>query len=170
MRDRGRLGLEIEDPNNANVGIEQPILNTYREIIHEDFFSPSMDEGSEITLPATLRWGGSEDAEGIAVPLHFEKNPVFCEVYFDEQTIDMNLMMELNGHWFYKAPGVKCIDMMSAFFKKPLESEADMSLKIFAPPASGENDPSQGEDWMTNYYAELKALPEVRIRFAPIVK
>ena len=110
-----------------------------------------MDEGSEITLPATLRWGGSEDAEGIAVPLHFEKNPVFCEVYFDEQTIDMNLMMELNGHWFYKAPGVKCIDMMSAFFKKPLESEADMSLKIFAPPASGENDPSQGEDWMTNY-------------------
>ena len=166
----GRLGLEIEDPNNANVGIEQPILNTYREIIHEDFFSPSMDEGSEITLPATLRWGGSEDAEGVAVPLHFEKNPVFCEVYFDEQTIDMNLMMELNGHWFYKAPGVKCIDMMSAFFKKPLESEADMSLKIFAPPASGENDPSQGEDWMTNYYAELKALPEVRIRFAPIVK
>ena len=154
MRDRGRLGLEIEDPNNANVGIEQPILNTYREIIHEDFFSPSMDEGSEITLPATLRWGGSEDAEGVAVPLHFEKNPVFCEVYFDEQTIDMNLMMELNGHWFYKAPGVKCIDMMSAFFKKPLESEADMSLKIFAPPASGENDPSQGEDWMTNYYAE----------------
>ena len=51
-----------------------------------------------------------------------------------------------------------------------MESEADMSLKIFAPPASGENDPSQGEDWMTNYYAELKALPEVRIRFAPIVK
>lgn len=46
-------------------------------------------------FPATLRWGGSEDAEGVAVPLHFEKNPVFCEVYFDEQTIDMNLMMEL---------------------------------------------------------------------------
>lgn len=58
MRDRGRLGLEIEDPNNANVGIEQPILNTYREIIHEDFFSPSMDEGSEITLPGytSLGW------------------------------------------------------------------------------------------------------------------
>jgi len=110
---------------------------------------------------------GNKDLDVTAL---IEKNPVFCEVYFDEQTIDMNLMMELNGHWFYKAPGVKCIDMMSAFFKKPLESEADMSLKIFAPPASGENDPSQGEDWMTNYYAELKALPEVRIRFAPIVK
>ena len=155
MRDRGRLGLEIEDPNNADVGIEQPILETYREIIHEDFFSPSMDEGDEITLPAKLRWGGSEDADGVALPIHFDSNPVFCEVYFDEDNIDMNLMMELNGHWFYKAPGVKCIDM---------------TLKIFAPPASGENDATQGDDWMTNYYTELKSLPKVRVRFAPIVK
>ena len=170
MRDRGRLGLEIEDPNNADVGIEQPILETYREIIHEDFFSPSMDEGDEITLPAKLRWGGSEDADGVALPIHFDSNPVFCEVYFDEDNIDMNLMMELNGHWFYKAPGVKCIDMMSAFFKKPLDGEADMTLKIFAPPASGENDATQGDDWMTNYYTELKSLPKVRVRFAPIVK
>ena len=82
----------------------------------------------------------------------------------------MNLMMELNGHWFYKAPGVKCIDMMSAFFKKPLDKAADMTLKIFAPPASGENDESQGDDWQTNYYTELKSLPQIRIRFAPIVK
>ena len=132
--------------------------------------SPSMDEGDEITLPAKLRWGGSEDADGVALPIHFDSNPVFCEVYFDEDNIDMNLMMELNGHWFYKAPGVKCIDMMSAFFKKPLDGEADMTLKIFAPPASGENDATQGDDWMTNYYTELKSLPKVRVRFAPIVK
>lgn len=170
MRDRGRLGLEIEDPNNADVGIEQPLMETYREIIHDDFFSPSMEEKEEITLPAKLRWGGSEDADGVAIPLHFEKNPVFCEAYFAEDTIDMNLMMELNGHWFYKAPGVKCIDMMSSFYKKPLQGEADMSLKLFAPPATGENDASQGDDWMTNYYTELKALPEIRIRFAPIVR
>ena len=169
MRDRGRLGLEIEDPNNANVGIEQPILNTYREIIHEDFFSPTMEEKDELALPATLRWGGSEDADGVAVPLHFEKNPVFCEVYFDEETVDMNLMMELHGHWFYKAPGVKCIDMMSAFFKNPIMGENDMTLKIFAPPVSGENDPSQGEDWQINYYAELKELPRIRIRYNPVV-
>lgn len=169
MRDRGRLGLEIEDPNNKEVGIEQPILETYREIIHEDFFSPSMEEKEEIQFPATLRWGGSEDADGIAVPLHFDKNPVFCEVYFEEENEDLNLMMELNGHWFYKAPGVKCVDLMSAFFKKPLAGEADMSLKIFAPPVHGENDPSQGDDWQINYYTEIKAAPRVRIRFAPIV-
>ncbi len=55
-------------------------------------------------------------------------------------------MLELNGFWFYKAPGVKCVDMMSAFFKNRLDGAKDMDLKIFAPPASGENDPSQGED------------------------
>ena len=45
-----------------------------------------------------------------------------------------------------------------------------MTLKIFAPPASGENDETQGDDWQTNYYTELKSLPQIRIRFAPIVK
>ncbi len=170
FRDRGRLGLEIEDPNNAEVGIPQPVMDAYREIISEDFFSPSMEQKEQQALPAKLRWGGSEDADGLAVPLHFDASPVFCEAYFEEDNVDANLMMELNGHWFYKAPGVKCIDMMSAFFKKPLKGEADMTLKIFAPPASGENDPSQGDDWQENYYYELTSLPKIRIRYAPIVK
>ena len=170
FRDRGRLGLEIEDPNNKDVGIEQPLMDTYREIIHDDFFSPSMETGSDVELPTKLRWGGSEDADGVAIDLHFDSNPVFCEAYFDDDNVDMNLMIELNGHWFYKAPGVKCVDMMSAFFKKPLDGAKDMTLKIFAPPASGENDETQGDDWQTNYYTEIKSLPQIRIRFAPIVK
>ena len=62
--------------------------------------------------------------------LHFDSNPVFCEAYFDDDNIDMNLMIELNGHWFYKAPGVKCVDMMSAFFKKAAWTEqTDMTLE-----------------------------------------
>lgn len=170
FRDDGRLGLEITDPNNSEVGIEQPVLAEYKKIIHEDFFSPSMEEGEAVSFPATLRWGGAEDSDGLAIPLHMEGNPHFAEVYFDEELVDLNLMMELNGRWFYKAPGVKCIDMMSAFFEKPLSGPCDMTLKLFAPPASGENDPSQGEDWQTNYYTELKKLPTVRLRFEPIEK
>ncbi len=164
FRDRGRLGLEIEDPNNPDVGIEQPEMQTYKEIIHDDFFYPEIEETGNIQLPAKLRWGGSEDAEGIAIPLHFEKNPVFCEVTFDE---DVNLMMEINGKWFYKSPKAKTIDLMSAFYEKPLNGAADLTLKIFAPPATGENDPSQGDDWQTNYYSTLNKLPDIRIRFAP---
>ena len=79
-------------------------------------------------------------------------------------------MMEINGKWFYKSPEAKTIDFMPAFFDKPLDGAADLTLKIFAPPASGENDPSQGADWQTNYYTTITKLPNIRIRFAPIIE
>lgn len=169
FRDRGRLGLEIEDPNNSEVGIKQPIFDTYKKIIHDDYFSPSLKPAAKGSkLPAKLRWGGAEDSDGIAMPLSFEKSPVFCEAYFEDDLIDANFMMEINGRWFYKAPGVKCIDLMPAFFEKPLKSGADINLNIFAPPANGKNDPSQGDDWQTNYYYTLNSLPRVRILYAPL--
>ncbi|MDF2589704.1 MAG: hypothetical protein K0S41_3545 [Anaerocolumna sp.] len=168
FRDDGRLGLEITDPNNSDVGIEQPALKTYKEIIHDDYFSPKMTTNEETSFPITLRWGGSEDATGLSIPLHFEKDPVFVEVNFDDEIKDLNLMMELNGHWFYKAPGVKTIDMMPAFFEKALSGPCDLTLKLFAPPASGENDPTQGDDWAINYYTVVKKLPDVRLRFEPV--
>ncbi len=165
FRDKGRLGLEIEDPNNQNVGIEQPLMDTFREIIADPFFSPVTEDAGEAELPVRLRWGGSEDAEGIAMPLSFPGNPVFCEAYFEEGNLpEANLMIECNGTWFYKAPGVTVVDLMTAFHKQPLKGAAELELHIYAPPASGENDPSQGEDWAVNYYAELTALPRIRIR------
>lgn len=168
FRDDGRLGLEITDPNNNEVGVEQPILKAYKELLHEDYFSPSFTKAEEISFPATLRWGGAEDSTGLSIPVHFEANPVFAEIYFDAELIDLNLMMELNGRWFYKACGVKMIDFMPAFFEKPLESACDMTFKIFAPPASGENDPSQGADWKENYYTTIKKLPDLRLRYEPV--
>lgn len=164
FRDRGRLGLEIEDPNNQDVGIEQPVLKTYKEIIHDEWFLPSMTEGEEISLPVTLRWGSSEDAEGIAIPLHFDGEPHFCELVFED---DSNLMIEINGRWFYKSPKAKTIDLMSAFYEKPLGGAADMTLKIFAPPATGENDIST-EDGIFNYRYTLEKLPKIRIRTTPV--
>ncbi len=166
FRDRGRLGLEIEDPNYSDCGIEQPVMQTYKEIIHDDFFSPSMTKGDELSFPCTLRWGSSEDAEGIEIPLHFDSNPHFCEVTFDD---DSNLMLEINGKWFYKSPKAKTIDLMSAFFEKPLEGAADLTLRIFAPPASGENDLTIS-DGLYNSYTTIEKLPNIRIRFEPVEK
>ena len=163
FRDRGRLGLEIEDPNNSEVGIAQPILETYKEIIHDDYFLPKMTIGEEVKLPLTLRWGGAEDAEGIAIPIHFESNPHFFELTFED---DSNLMLEINGKWFYKSPKAKTIDMISAFFNKPLDGPCDLTLKIFAPPASGENDIST-EDGLYNSYTTIEKLPKIRLRFEP---
>lgn len=165
FRDRGRLGLEIEDPNNENVGVEQPVMKTYKEIIHDDWFKPSMTLGEELSLPVKLRWGGSEDSEGISMPVHFEKNPTFCELVFDD---DSNLMIELNGRWFYKSPKARTIDLMPAFYENPLADECDMDIKIFAPPASGENDTS-AEDGLFNYYYTLEKLPQLRLRFRPVM-
>ena len=164
FRDRGRLGLEIEDPNNPEVGIPQPVMQTYKKLIHSERFLPQMTGGGEVQLPVTLRWGSSEDAEGLAIPLHFEKNPVFCEVTFEDEG---NYMLELNGTWFWKSPRAKTIDLMSAFYEKPLDGAADLTLKIFAPPATGENDLSV-EDGLFNYYAKIEKLPHIRIRFAPV--
>lgn len=163
FRDRGRLGLEIEDPNNPDVGIAQPVMQTYKRIIHSKRFLPRMEQGAEVTLPVTLRWGNSEDAEGLAIPLHFEKNPVFCEVTFEDGG---NYMLELNGRWFWKSPGAKTIDLMSAFFENPLDGAADLTLNIFAPPATGENDLDR-EDGLFNSYAVVEKLPDIRIRFSP---
>ncbi len=168
FRDRGRLGLEIQDPNNAEVGIPQPVMKTYKEIIHSERFLPVMEQNAEIELPVTLRWGGAEDADGLAIPMHFDSNPHFCELYFDEDD-DGNYMIEINGRWFYRSPEVKCIDLMSAFYEKPLEGACDMTLKLFAPPASGENDPSQGDDWAENYYYTVKKMPKIRLEFEPVV-
>jgi hypothetical protein len=168
FRDDGRLGLEITDPNNKEVGIEQPILKAYKELIQEPYFSPSFTQGDELSFPVTLRWGGSEDSTGLSIPLHFDADPVFAEVYFDDELLDLNLMMELNSRWFYKAPGVGMIDLMPAFFEKPLTAACDLNIKLFAPPASGENDPSQGEDWQENYYTVIKKMPKFRLRFEPV--
>ncbi|MDE7281254.1 MAG: hypothetical protein K2N36_05895 [Ruminiclostridium sp.] len=164
FRDRGRLGLEIEDPNNPEVGIPQPEMAAYKEIIHDEYFYPSITEEAEVQFPVKMRWGGFEDSDGIEIPLHFDCNPTFCEITFEEE---LNLMMEINGKWFYKSPKAKTIDLMSAFYEKPLKGECDLTLKIFAPPASGENDPSQGEDWDINYYSEITKMPNIRIRFEP---
>ncbi len=163
FRDRGRLGLELEDPNCPACGIAQPLLETYREIIHDPYFLPSMTTGEAAAMPLRLRWGSFEDADGLAIHLDFERNPVFCEVLFEEE--HLNAVMEMNGKWFYKKPGVRTVDLMPAFFEKRLEGASRLVFKLFSPPAEGVNDPSQGADWAENYYVQLNRLPRFRIRY-----
>lgn len=166
FRDKGRLGLETEDPNNPSNGIAQPIFDKYREIIQDPWFQPSMETGAIVECPVKLRWGCFEDSDGLAVPITFKNDPVFCEVVFEEEE-NLNAMVELNGKWFYKKPGVRTIDLMPAFYDNPLKGECELVFKLFAPPADGVNDPSQGSDWAENYYMTLNHLPKFRIRYEP---
>lgn len=162
FRDRGRLGLEIEDPNNSAVGIRQPILDEYKKVLFDDYFYPAKTVGGVVNYPIELRWGGSEDADGISITMPFEGTPEFCEVTLQK---DLALMMEFHGKWFYKAPGVETIDLMSAFYEKPLAGAEDITFNMFATPADGENHENGREDWNKNYYATLCEEPKFRIRY-----
>lgn len=165
FRDRGRLGLEIQNPNNADVGVPQPIVKEYKKILNEPYFMPKIETLGDIELPAQLRWGGAEDADGVAVHIAFEKNPVFCEVTFEDP---LSLMLEINGKWFYKSRSVKTVDLMPAFYEAPLGGAQELTLKIFATPADGVNINNGAVDWAENYYAELTEPPALRIRYEPV--
>lgn len=173
FRDDGRLGLEITDPNNSEVGIEQPMLAMYRQKLHGSFFSTKTKSGQKVEFPCKLRWGGSEDSDGIETTIHFNKNPTFAEVYFEGELLDSNLMIEIGGYWFWKKPGVKCVDLMSLFFEKPLTKPADLKIRFYAPPKDGLNHPEDGDtqkdgDWMQNAYTILPNAPKIRIEEEPI--
>ncbi len=168
FRDDGRLGLEFTDPSNTANGIEWPLLSAYRDIIDDDYFKPVTVNDGEAALPVKLRWGGSEDAEGVSMEIEFEGEPIFFEANFNDELKEANLMLEINGRWFYKAPGVTFVDFMPAFFVKKIPAGSKLKLNIFTPPAEGVNDPSQGSDWAENYYYTLTKLPDIRLRFEPV--
>ena len=42
FRDRGRLGLEVEDPNDKYVGVKQPIMDYYIGLLQTPEFLPKM--------------------------------------------------------------------------------------------------------------------------------
>ncbi len=175
FRDRGRLGLEIENPNNPEVGIEQPLLSEYRELMKQPFFLPKYTEGpafpesSELEeTPYQMRWGGSRDADGLEFSVICEDEPVFFEIQFEEK---LNLMIELNGRWFYKAPETDTVDLMPAFFapgSKPVNPGEELKIRIFAPPATGENEETGAPDWDVNCYTEISELPKLRIRYEAV--
>lgn len=162
FRDRGRLGLEIEDPNNSSVGIRQPLLDKYKDVLFDPYFMPKFSGGEDAAFPATFRWGGSEDADGIEMMLTFNGTPEFCEATFDK---DLSLMMEFRGRWFYKAAGVRTIDFMSAFFDAPLEGACEIPIRIFATCPDGENHEDGRDDWMRDQYFVMEKEPQFRIRY-----
>jgi hypothetical protein len=164
FRDRGRLGLEIQDPNHPENGIPQPVMQTFKTWINDPLFLPEITDCGETQLPLTLRWGNSEDAEGIAMTFDLAAQPHFCELTFSD---DNNYMIELGGKWFYKAPETKFVDLMPVFFGRTVDTPQTMTLRIFAPPADGMNDLSC-PDGLMNSYTTITELPKLRLEFEPL--
>jgi hypothetical protein len=57
FRDRGRLGLELEDPNCSSNGIKLLMFDCVRKLIHDPYFQPSMEAGALTEIPVKLRMG-----------------------------------------------------------------------------------------------------------------
>ncbi len=167
FRDRGRLGLEMEDPNNPGEGIVQPLMKDYKKIMEMPYFRPGNEMISELPRDketAETRWGSSEDAEGIEIDIRMKGEPVYFDIAFGKED---NLVFEINGKWFYKKPGVTIMDVMPAFFEEdslPVHEDGIIRLRIFAPPCTGENPVTDRSDWALNYYSTIK-LPRMRIRY-----
>ncbi len=162
FRDRGRLGLERQDPNEPGVGIKQPLMDSYKQVLADPYFSPKFETGENMAFPAQLRWGGSEDADGIEIDLSFTGMPQLCEFLCRE---DLSLMIEFCGRWFYKSPHVHEVDLMSAFFDRPISGPCTIPVRIFATCPDGENHKGENDDWDINAYFVMEEEPEFRIRY-----
>ena len=165
FRDRGGLGLELEDPNDMSVGHELPLLKAVKEVFKKDYYSPSMQTGDDTDIDGTFEfvWSGSEDAEGLEYTVKLDGAPVFFEVSCEK---DANLIIEVNGKWFYKSAGVEVVNLMPAFFEENVTG-SEIKLRFFAPPADGENIDDGHPDWKERYRYVMKELPKLRLRFKP---
>jgi len=76
----------------------------------------------------------------------------------------MNLVLRINGRWFYKKPGVTRVDLLPAFWEKPLDGAQEITMELFAPPADGMNHEGDA-DWDVNYRCTLPVLPTLRLRW-----
>jgi hypothetical protein len=159
FRDRGRLGLEIEDPNNAACGIAQPFMKDYQELVFHPYFSSKsawnpLTDSSELAM----EWTASDDSAGLGWKVKLKKAPIFFEIKFPKE---LNLMVSVAGRWFYKKPGVEWVDAVDAVRScggKTIE------ISVFAPPADGAN-PVSGTGYADTVRTVLAGPPELRVRY-----
>jgi hypothetical protein len=158
FRDRGRLGLEQEDPNCQEVGIPSPFLDDYRELLlRERHFSPS-EAWSPLPRSArrTMTWRSAHDADGLGWKLRAPKDVSFFELKWPKEA---NLLVRVGDAWFYKRPGIEWIDATEA----ARAAGPTVRVAAFAPPAEGTN-PRRGRGFAAETEVKLDVRPAVRIR------
>lgn len=135
FRDRGRLGLEAHDPNDPKVGVPQPFLARYRELIRDPYFSPG-ETWTRLPRGARLatEWRGADDSDGLGWKVRVKPHPEFFELKLPK---DLNLLIRVAGTWLYKKPGYEWVDATAAV--EGLRRPQAVSVAVFAPPADGSN-------------------------------
>jgi hypothetical protein len=158
FRDRGRLGLEQEDPNDASIGVAAPFLEEYRRLLLEEpHFSPT-ESWTRLApgAPLSLTWRSAHDAEGLGWKVKLARHASFFELRFPKEE---NLLVRVGKVWFYKRLGVEWVDATEA----ALREAPVVKVAVFAPPKEGINKRlAHGVSAKTTTH--LGAVPEVRAR------
>jgi hypothetical protein len=154
FRDRARLGLERENPNDPTVGLPSPFLPVYKELIQQPHFLPK-EHWSRLNGAATLEWRAADDSDGLGWRIPLKSKPVFLELLFGKND---NLMIHAGDDWFYKKPGVEWVDVTLSAGR--WRRAKPFPLSVFAPPADGMN-PGGASSFATR----LKDLPQMRLLY-----
>jgi hypothetical protein len=154
FRDRSRLGLEREDPNNPCHGVPTPFLDEYRQFIQDAHFRPK-ESWNRLKSGLRMEWRASEDSDGLGWKLTLKKKPIFLELLLDKKA---NLMVWAGKRWFYKKPGVEWVDVTEEAVR--WGQSKPFPIRVFAPPAEGVN-----PGGATQVVSKLSKPPQVRIRY-----
>lgn len=133
FRDRGRLGLEREDPNNPHNGLPTPFLPVYKKLLQEPYFQP-VEDWTRFKGGLRMEWRTSEDSDGLGWKVPLKGKPSFLEVQLDK---NVNLVVKGGKTWFYKKPGVDWVDLTQA--AADWGTAKPFPIAVFAPPADGMN-------------------------------
>lgn len=133
FRDRARLGLEREDPNNPMNGIATDMLPEYKKLIQNPHFKPK-ENWKRNRGALRMEWRAAEDSDGLGWKVPLKKRPIFLELLLDPKA---NLMIEAGYKWFYKKPGVEWVDVTAA--AQAWGGGKPFPIRLFAPPSEGVN-------------------------------
>ena len=160
FRDKGRLGLEQEDPNNSSIGIPQPFLQDYKKIIFNPYFLPVLEwQKANPSDEMKSIWIASDDATGIGFKYKLKDRPIFFELKLQKE---LNLLIKVKDLWYYKRPGIEWLDAIESVKESKRGDVID--IVIFSPPSDGTN-PQQGTGWASSVTTLFDKPPELRVRY-----
>ncbi len=154
FRDRGRLGVERQDPNNETNGLPTAFLSRYRKLLQEPYFQPG-ETWTRSKGSLKMDWRYSDDSDGLGWKVSLKSRPSFLELLFDKKA---NLVIRAGKTWFYKKPGVETVDVTAA--ATSWGGSKPFPLVVFAPPAEGMN--PKGSDHVPT---RLSKPPKLRLLY-----
>ena len=132
FRDRGGLGLELEDVDDPAIFKPRPALAAYRKALGDDYFAHRVEPVVETHAagPFPLEWRSSIHSDGFEFLFNVPANARRATVQFPA---DAHLLVGVGSQWQIKTAGTSRLS-----FK--LERPGDrVSVRVFAPPADGRN-------------------------------